>query len=156
MHVHRNNNLSVTAIVSIPFETKVETFEKSLTDLQGRLDSAFANASPIALLPKGQEILSGSGLKKYIDDKKNELLVQCKSNNAMTAQYDIQESVFNFFTTFDFGDFDSKQYQVMFRTNRILKPTAKNHSSDRFTDHQLALVAAFYEKKLPPCPFLLA
>mgnify|MGYP001576060375 CR=1 FL=1 len=89
-------------------ETKVDGFEKRLTGLEGRLlDNAFGNASPISLLPKGQTILDESGLKKYIDDRKNDLLSQCKNTNVMKNPYDIQEASFKFFDQFNFGDFET-------------------------------------------------
>jgi hypothetical protein len=88
-------------------ETKVDMFETRMTNMEGRLDSAFASASPVKLLPKGETVLNSSGLKKYIDDKKNELLSQCKSKNEMKNQYDIQEATFKLFDQLDFGDFEN-------------------------------------------------
>lgn len=87
-------------------ETKVDLFETRLSDFNGRMDNAFGNASPIALLPKGRLILEDSGLKKYIDDKKEELLNKCKSKNPMSNPYDIQEAAFKFFDGLDFGEFE--------------------------------------------------
>ncbi len=87
-------------------ETKVDTFETRFTNLEGRMDLSFGNKSPIALLAKGQTILEDSGLKKYIDDKKDNLLTQCRSKNTMTNQYDIQNSSFKFFDELNFGDFE--------------------------------------------------
>ena len=87
-------------------ETKVDGFENRLTNLEGRLDSAFASKSHINLLPKGQSILDDSGLKKYIDEKTNEFLEQCKSKHAMDNPYDIQEASFKFFDQLEFGDFE--------------------------------------------------
>lgn len=88
-------------------ETKVDIFENRLTNLEGRLDSAFAGGSPVALLPKGQMILDDSGLKKYIDEKKDDLLTRCKSRNMMMNPYDIQDSAFKFFDQLNFGDFET-------------------------------------------------
>ncbi|MCX6765332.1 MAG: hypothetical protein NT148_02225, partial [Candidatus Nealsonbacteria bacterium] len=77
-------------------ETKVDTFDTRLTNMEGRMDNAFSGASPIALLPKGQLILEESSLKKYIDDHKDQLLDNCQSKdkNAEVNQYDIQKAVF--------------------------------------------------------------
>jgi hypothetical protein len=89
-------------------ETKVGGFETRLTNLEGRLDTAFGSKSPIALLPRGEVILNESGLKNYIDERKDDLLNKCKNGNNMSNQYDIQENVFKFFDRYDFGDFEEK------------------------------------------------
>lgn len=86
--------------------TKVDNFENRLTNLEGRLDLAFASSSPIALLAKGIIILEKSGLKKYIDDRKDELFAQCCSKNSMNNPYDIQEVAFKFLDQLSFGDFE--------------------------------------------------
>ncbi len=96
-------------------ETKVDTFDTRLTNMEGRLDHAFAGASPVALLPKGQLVLVDSGLKKYIDDHKDQMLDNCKSKNTMTNQYDIQEAVFALFDNLDFGNFELKLKEAAFK-----------------------------------------
>ena len=96
-------------------ETKVDMFETRLTGMEGRLDSAFSSASPIKLLPKGETILNDSGLKKYIDDRKDELLSKCKSTNEMKNQYDIQEAVFKLFDQLDFGEFEPTLKETAFK-----------------------------------------
>jgi len=83
-------------------ETKVDGFDTRLTNLNGRMDNAFSGASPLALLPKGNLILEDSGLKKYIDENREELLVQCKQKSSMNNPYDIQESAFKFFDGLEF------------------------------------------------------
>ncbi len=87
-------------------ETKVDGFETRFTNLEGRLDNSFSSASPIALQKKGTIILEDSGLKKYIDEKKDILLSKCKEKRTMQNQYDIQISAFKFFDDFNFGDFE--------------------------------------------------
>lgn len=96
-------------------ETKVDGFDNRLTNLEGRLDNAFASRSPVALLPKGQIILEDSGLKKYIDDKKEELLAQCRSKNEMTNPYDIQDVAFKFFDQINFEEFESSLKNSAFK-----------------------------------------
>lgn len=84
--------------------TKVGIFENRLTNFEGRLDSAFAGQSPISLLPKGEKILEESGLKRYIDENKEDLLSKCKSKNPMQNPYDIQKAAFEFFDDIELGD----------------------------------------------------
>ncbi len=96
-------------------ETKVEGFETRLTGLEGRLDKAFASSSPVALLPKGQVMLEDSGLKKYVDDRKEELLSMCRNKNEMKNAYDIQEAAFQFFDQFNFGDFENELKKSAYR-----------------------------------------
>jgi hypothetical protein len=86
-------------------ETKVDAFDTRLTGLEGRLDKAFASTSPVALLPKGMHILNVSGLKKYIDNRKCDLLAQCRTRNNLTNPYDVQEAAFRLFDQHDFREF---------------------------------------------------
>jgi hypothetical protein len=90
-------------------ETKVEDFgniisgfDGRLINLSGRMDKAYSSSSPISLLPKGITILEDSGLKKFIDEKKDELLSTCKQQSVMTNPYDIQQAAFKFFDEFKF------------------------------------------------------
>ncbi len=87
-------------------ETEIEAFESRLTNVEGRLDGAFSSRSPLALLPRGQAVLEESGLKKYIEEHKEDLLRRCRAENAMSVPYDIQESAFRFFTTHRFGGYE--------------------------------------------------
>lgn len=89
-------------------ETKVDMFEGRLTSMDGRIDNAMGHGSPIKLLQRGEIILEGSGFKKYIDDNQNELLDKCCTDTKLNNQYDIQEAVFKFFDTHNFGDFENK------------------------------------------------
>jgi hypothetical protein len=66
-------------------ETKIDNFETRLTRFEGRLDNAFGSRSPIALFPRGMHILNVSGLKRYIDNRKEELLDQCRAGNRPTT-----------------------------------------------------------------------
>lgn len=92
-------------------ETKVEGFDTRLTNFEGKQSNVFASASPISLKPIGVEALEGSGLKKWIDDHKNELLTHCARLN---NPYDIQESVFKQFDQLDFGNFEAQLKQTAF------------------------------------------
>ena len=96
-------------------ETKVDNCENQITNLTGRLDNLYASSSPITLLKKGTTILEDSGLKKYIDEKKEELLSQCKSKSNMDNQYNIQEAAFKFFDQLNFGDFETKLKAAAFK-----------------------------------------
>jgi len=58
-------------------ETNVSGFDKRLTSLEGRLDNAFSGSSPLSLLPKGEAILEESGLKKHIEDNKDQFIEHC-------------------------------------------------------------------------------
>lgn len=98
--------------------TNVENFDKRLTGMEGRLDNAFGNKSPISLLPKGEIILEESGLKKYIDDNMTSLHVQCQNRYSTKSPYDIQKSAFDLFDKMDLQDLDSQ-----------IKTVAYNHGS---------------------------
>lgn len=83
-------------------ETKIDGFDTRLFNLEGRVDSMFASASPVRLLEKGQTVLLDSGIKKYIDNNINIFLEKCAGD----TQYEIQENAFKVFKEFDFGDFE--------------------------------------------------
>ena len=102
-------------------------------NLEGRFSNAFANASPIALLPKGQEILLSSGLKTYIDAHKHELIQQCCKDHKNLTQYDIQELAFTFFEQLNFGEFEVALKEVSF-TNGMSIETIKRIGAIYFRD----------------------
>ncbi len=89
-------------------ETKVDGFDTRLTNFEGRFDNAFGSASPISLKPTGAKALEESGLKKWIDDNKERLVLDCENKNNLKNQYNIQECAFKFFDSVDFGDFNEK------------------------------------------------
>lgn len=84
------------------FRITIEGFDGRLINLSGRLDKAYSSNSPIALLPKGATILEDSGLKKFIDEKREVFLPDCKKLGSMTNPYDIQQAAFKFFDEFKF------------------------------------------------------
>lgn len=96
---------------------KIDIFEDRLTSMEGRLDSVFAGASPLSLLPKGEKILEESGLKQFIDDRKEHFLEQCKSKAPMQNPYDVQHAAFQVFDELKFDE----------ALNEAIKTTAFNH-----------------------------
>lgn len=125
--------------------TKLETDTEWIKDLlkslkintEGKLNNSFGEGSPIRLFPKGDLILNDSGLKKYIDENKQLLLLNCKSESAMDNQYDIQESVFNYFDKYDFGDFEQSLKTAAFNFGVSLE-TVKRIGGIYFRDICLA------------------
>ncbi len=89
------------------FDGRLDTFETRFSSLEGLMDLAFSNASPLSLKPMGKKFIEESGLKKYIDDNKARLLSQCETKNPMTNSYDIQEAAFKFFDHIDLGTFEA-------------------------------------------------
>ncbi len=83
-------------------ETKVGGVASRMSSLEGRMDKAFSGGSPIQLLPKGQKILTESGLKEWIDNNEN-LFENCSSKYPMSNPYDVQNAVFKFFDEMVFG-----------------------------------------------------
>jgi len=78
-------------------ETSITWIKESITKLEGRMNDAFANASPIALKPTGIKALEESGLKDWIDKNKGKLLMECETKNDIQNQYNIQECAFKLF-----------------------------------------------------------
>ncbi len=87
-----------------PIRESLQEIRERFARLEGSLSGTFQTQSPISLLPKGEEILIKSGLKKYIDTHAQELLGQCKSSNPMSNPYDVQEASFKFFDKLKFAD----------------------------------------------------
>lgn len=65
--------------------------------LEGKLSGYTKSFSPIALTPEGEALLTGSGLKEYINQHQDAMLRFCNENLDMDTAYDIQESVFYYF-----------------------------------------------------------
>lgn len=95
-------------------ETSIKWIKESITKLEGKNENAFEGTSPIKLLEKGESILEGSGLKKYIDENQAVLIRMCCDTAAHSTPYEIQEAAFTFFDTFQFGEFDTKLKQAAF------------------------------------------
>lgn len=101
--------------------------------LEGKFSNTFANASPIALLPKGKEILEKSRLKDYIDQNKDKFIGQCCKKDQVLTQYEIQEIAFKFFDQLDFGEFETKIKEISFN-NGMSVETIKRIGGIYFRD----------------------
>lgn len=77
--------------------------EELKTDVNNIRLNAFSSNSPISLTEKGWEILNESGLKEYIDTKKDTLLTAC-SPKKETNPYEVQEHVFTMFSEYTFEE----------------------------------------------------
>ncbi len=54
-------------------------------------------------------------MKKWIDDRRDELLANCGYKNSMANPYDIQESAFKFLDQIDLGNFENKLKETAFQ-----------------------------------------
>ncbi len=104
--------------IALSIKDKIEPDLKDVRErfaaLEGSLGKTFASTSPIKLLARGEQILSESGLKKYVDDNQKTLLEQFKSACVTKNQYDIQDQSFRFFDELDFGVFDDQIKKTAF------------------------------------------
>ena len=106
-------------------ETAIEWLKDSMKDLKVDSDNlkqkAFGNASPIVLTDKGNELLNDSGLKGYIDQKRNELIKSCEIKRDTNA-YEVQEFIFGFFDNLKFeSEFENKIKQYAYRKGVTLE-----------------------------------
>ena len=83
-------------------ETKIEGLETRFSILEGRGRDFFKYDSPISLTAEGEALLAESGLKKYIEDHKEEFFSQCAAENEISTAYDIQDAAFQFFDELEF------------------------------------------------------
>lgn len=97
-------------------ETLLSTIDKRLTNVEGRFSGAFQSQSPISLTVRGNKLLEDSGLKKYIDDNKNDLSLNCKVKKNLNNAYDVQETSFNLLDSLVFDtNFDLKIKEYAFQ-----------------------------------------
>lgn len=104
----------IASSIKDKIEPDLKDVRERFAALEGSLGKTFAGASPIRLLPKGEQILNESGLKKYIDENQKTLLEQFKSACITKNQYDIQDQSFRFFDELDFGIFDDQIKKTAF------------------------------------------
>jgi len=69
--------------------------------IEGRLSPVTSSTSPIQLTDLGKEVLRKSGIKDFVDEKKDTLLIQLKQEHKGQSinAYDIQEWCFKKFDT---------------------------------------------------------
>lgn len=82
-------------------ETSMEWVRETVKEIKVFVDNAgttpaFASQSPINLTPIGEQWLTESGLRDYIDTNKDTLLSQCQSKRE-TNPYEVQKYVFDLF-----------------------------------------------------------
>ena len=92
--------------------------------LEGKTSALFQGGSPVQLMTKGERALEESGLKKYIDDNKDFLILECDAKKETTA-YEVQEHIFKLFDKLTFSEeFDKKLKEYAFEhaiTTSILR-----------------------------------
>ena len=99
-------------------ETDMKWVKDRLNDIkintENQLIGAFARQSPVSLTDIGKRTLDESGLKKWIDDNKDNLLSFCDEKKT-TNPYEVQEHIFKQFDTLKFDDtFGDKLKQFAF------------------------------------------
>ncbi len=94
---------------------KIDEISRDVNELrvnaENKKTSFFAAQSPVRLTENGQKLLTESGLKDYIDRRKD-LLDNCASSELPNA-YEVQQYAFDLFDNINFeGEFDPiiKQY----------------------------------------------
>jgi len=67
--------------------------------IESRLSPVTSGASPVSLTDLGKRILEESGIKNFVDERKDDLLTQLKKERTgqLTSAYDIQEWCFKTF-----------------------------------------------------------
>lgn len=105
---------NIASSIKDKIEPDLKDVRERFAALEGSLGKTFASASPVKLLPKGEQILNESGLKNYIDENQKVLLEQFKSACITKNQYDIQDQSFRFFDELDFGIFEDKLKKAAF------------------------------------------
>lgn len=115
----------IGALIAVAFYTgsrfsKIETdvgwIKKILgglkIDINNKDIEAFKQNSPAELTEKGKELLEGSGLKKYLDDKEKEnIILNCKSKNNINNAYDVQGYVFDLMDNLEFEEDFNKKFK---------------------------------------------
>ncbi len=94
-----------------PIRESLQDIRERFARLEGSLSGAFQAQSPISLKAAGIKALEESGLKKWVDDHKEELFAQC---SPFDNPYDIQERAFQLFDQLHFGDFEENLKRAAF------------------------------------------
>lgn len=99
-------------------ETNHKWIERSLNDIKVGLDNgkiqAFESKSPVALTDEGTRLLKGSGIKKYIESKSEQLISECHIKKD-TNPYEVQKHIFELFDNIKFDvDFDNEMKKFAF------------------------------------------
>lgn len=119
-------------------ETKVEGFDTRLTTFEGiAAQNLIGRQSPLSLLPKGEEILVDSGLKRWIDKHKDDLIGECNGCDTENP-YDIQEAAFRLFDKIDFMDFESEIKLAAFNSGipvNVMRRIGGIYFRDIFLEH---------------------
>lgn len=88
-------------------ETDMKWVKDKLNDIkintENQMVGAFARQSPVSLTDVGKKVLEESDLKKWIDEHKDTLMLDCNGKKD-TNPYEVQEYIFKYFDTLDFGD----------------------------------------------------
>lgn len=97
-------NTSVNKIDSDVRELKsdVKDVRERFAALEGKTSGLYQAHSPISLTKDGDQTLTESGLKEYIDQNKQVLIDACDAGADMRTPYDVQEYVFDFFDSHEF------------------------------------------------------
>lgn len=105
--IETNVDWLIEGVKELKSETKVDKDNKRL--------QAFGNASPVRLMPAGEEVLKESGLKEYIDNKTSSLIDSCKPKQETTA-YEVQEHIFDLFDNLEFeAEIDKRLKEYAFQ-----------------------------------------
>jgi hypothetical protein len=93
-------------------ETNVEWLTDTVRDLTIRTENiserAFESGSPVSLTATGEQLLHDSGLKSYIDHRRDELTAQIHAR-APFDLYTVQESAFRLFDHMSLDDLFARQ-----------------------------------------------
>lgn len=88
---------------------KIDGLDTRLTNIEGKSSGLIISKSPVGLTENGNKVLVDSGLKEYIDNKKEELLNACSIDHKFGTAYDVQVATFSYFEKIAFDlDFENK------------------------------------------------
>lgn len=91
---------------------------KSIGVIDGKTARLFETKSPIRLQERGIEILNESGLKKYIDENKSNLVGLCR-NQKTKNPYDLQIAIFDLLDDFEFPKNKDDEFKIFAYNNGI-------------------------------------
>lgn len=120
-------------------ETLVETMDRRITTIEGNASGAISTQSPIELTEKGKELLSQSGLRRYVDESVDELVrLATPQEETLETAYDVQDAAFTFFedVTFD-KSFENKLKEYAYQNGislQLLRRIAGIYLRDRMLE----------------------
>lgn len=149
-----SNKFGVQEATLKSLSKRMDDFHDRLITIEGKSNDIFKSQSPISLTDEGDRLLSGSGLKKYINEHKDRLIENANILGSTDTPYDIQTTSFDLIDDLDFDPEFEKELKAYAYNNGISMDVLRRIGGIYFRDislnyHKDKLGAAVAKKPTP-------